>query len=75
MKTIQEVWQAIMNGKPVYWHHEGYRITLVDARGDYQEKHFTYRNGFVLRVTCTSNWFGSLLEESELGNLFVTEKY
>ena len=75
MKTIKDVWQNLESGRVVYAGNKAYRLTMENARGEYQEKHFTYKNGYVLRVTCTSNWFGSLLNEKELSTLFTEENY
>jgi hypothetical protein len=76
MKNIEQIWQEIMNGKIVYWENEGYRITMTEAlNNEYQLKHFSHKNGFVLCITCTENWFGSLIDESEVKKCFVTENY
>ena len=44
MKNIKEIWQALMNGKIVYWGNENYRLTMTEAHGDYQDNHFTNKN-------------------------------
>lgn len=68
-KTIDQVWDAIESGQEVFWSNESYHLTVEDAQ-DYNPD-FTKRNGKVLRVTCISNYFGSLLCENELSNLFI----
>lgn len=70
-KTIDEVWTAIDNGETVYWRNESYQLTIENARPNF--KAFTIRNDKCLRVTCMSNWFGSLLEEKEITNLFTSK--
>ena len=75
MRSIKDVWDNIMAGRTVYWGNEAYRITLIDAIGDYQANHCTSKNGLVLRVTCTSNWFGSLLEPAQLKDCYTKENY
>lgn len=71
--TVTEIWKALLDGKRVEWVHSGYSIKIIDAypNNEYQKQHFTNRNGKLLRVTCDANWFGSLLEESELNNCYV----
>jgi hypothetical protein len=72
-KTISEVWAAIDSGKPVYWGNKGYRVLPVDHDNE-NSPTFTLKNGKLLRVTFTANWFGSLLQPSELGQLFTEEE-
>jgi hypothetical protein len=75
--TVAEIWSALESGKTVHWASKAYKITIESAREgtpecrEYWLKHHTYKNGNVLRATCTSNWFGSLLEESEVSRCFV----
>jgi len=69
-KTIEQVWQAIDEGKKVYWHHEGYQV-LVDNDSCPEKKLSSNRGEKCLRVTCLRNWFGSRLDERELGQLFT----
>lgn len=76
-KTIQDVWSAVDKGLPVYWSNDAYQLTIEDAKvgtsecREYWLNHFTFRDGKLLRVTCTSNWFGSLLNESDLSRLYT----
>lgn len=76
--TIDEVWSAIDAGKTVYWGSDAYQLTLEPVKRDWREKNgfkipFSTRGETCLRVTCMSNWFGSLLEPSELGKLYIKE--
>lgn len=75
LKNIAKVWTAIQMGKTVFVGNESYRLTMEYANGEYQKTHWTHNNGFVLRSTCTSNWFGALLDKSELGNCYVIERF
>lgn len=79
--TISEVWEAINQGKTVYWSNKAYKLTIEDNNAFPAEfvarmgwdKHFTMQDNKLLRVTCISNWFGSLLTENELSKLFTAE--
>jgi hypothetical protein len=84
INTVKEAWAAIESGKTVYWNNEAYRLTLCEVEGahgfnvetaKYQKTHHSYKNNYVLRVTCTSNWFGSLLNENEVSQLFINEVF
>lgn len=67
-KTIEQVWNAIEQGQTVYWVNESYKLTIETAL---LENHFSNKNGKCLRVTYISNWFGSILDKSELPKLFT----
>ena len=71
-KTMNDVWMAIYSGKTIYWSSMSYRV-LVSEDPCPEKKMSSNRGVHSLRVTCMSNWFGSRLDESELGALF-TEK-
>lgn len=75
-KTIEEVWNAIDAGKTICCSSEAYELVQVDTMHAWRKEQgfktpFSNRGDKSLRVTCMSNWFGSLLEENELANLFV----
>lgn len=76
-KTIEQVWTALDQGQTVYWSSKAYKLTIEDARigtiecREYWLNHHTFRNGKVLRKTCISNWFGSLLDANDLNRLFT----
>ena len=78
--TIDQVWSAIDMGLPVYWENTSYKLEVVDSNLSYRAAHglgvpWSNRCGLSLRVTCTSNGFGSLLSERELGNLFTGDDH
>lgn len=83
IKSIEEAWSNLEAGRVVYCGNKSYRLTLEEVRrhgvnedtAKYQEAHHSYKNNYVLRVTCTSNWFGSLISESEVSQLFTDENY
>lgn len=75
-KTIGQVWAAIDAGKTVYWASDAYQLTLEPSNLEWRARckfavPFSNRGETSLRVTCTSNWFGSLLTENELGQLYT----
>lgn len=75
-KSIDEVWKAIDAGQTVYWMNDSYQLTIEDSNLDWRQGHgfaapFSNRNDKCLRITCISNWFGSLLDRSELGQLYT----
>lgn len=77
-KTIEQVWQAIDEGKTVYWSSDAYQLTIEPVNREWRERNgfdlpFSTRGEECLRVTCMSNWFGSLLLENEMSNLYLKE--
>jgi hypothetical protein len=73
--TIEQIWENVLQNKEVNWSNSSYKITKEPIYDDnqYQLNHFTRRGKFVLRVTCKSNYFGSLLEKTDLNNCFIRE--
>jgi hypothetical protein len=75
-KTIDQVWNALDQGLTVCWASKAYEITIESSEIEWRQRQnfaipFSNRDGKCLRVTCVSNWFGSLLCENELSNLFL----
>ncbi len=76
-QNIREVWETLDQGITIYWSSTAYKLTVEDIRTgrpedkEYWNRHFSFRNGKVLRVTYISNWYGSLLNESEIKFLFT----
>lgn len=73
---LEQVWQALEEGKTVYWTNKSYKITIEPLNREWRESNgfeipFSAKGEQCLRVTCISNWFGSLLDPSELNSLFV----
>ncbi len=78
IKTVEQVWSLIDQGKTVCCVNDAYQLTVEDTLIDWRKRNgyeipFSNRDGKCLRVTCVSNWFGSLLLESELKNLYVKD--
>ncbi len=75
MKTysnIDEVWQDLNQGRKVYWNHTGYEIVRepVTKGIEFQEKHFSRQGNEVLCIRYTENWFGGIIDETEVKELF-----
>lgn len=75
-RTIAEVWEAVDAGKRVYWSNDAYALTVEPVNREWRERNgfeipFSAKGAVCLRVTCLSNWFGSLLIETELGALYT----
>ena len=77
-KDINEVWNAIESGQDVYWSNQSYKLTIEPVNREWRQAQgfaipFSAKGEFCLRVTCISNWFGSLLLEDEIKALFTIE--
>jgi hypothetical protein len=75
-KTIEEVWAAIDKGLTVYWASDAYQLTIEESNLEWRRRQgfavpFSNRGEKCLRVTCMSNWFGSLLDANELNRLYT----
>lgn len=76
--NLEEVWNAIDAGQTVCWNSATYEVLVVDSMLDWRKEQrfevpFSNRDGKSLRVTCVSNYFGSLLSEADLNQLFIKE--
>lgn len=74
--NIEQVWKAIDESKTIYWANKAYKLTVESSALDWRQENgysipFSNKDGLCLRVTCISNYFGSLLCEDDLGSLFV----
>lgn len=75
-KTIEQVWNALDQNKTIYWSSDAYALTIESSRLDWRKERglnipISNRDGKCIRVTCTANYFGSLLEPSELIHLYT----
>lgn len=70
--TIQEIWQAIDEGKKVFWHHDGYQVLVEKATLNEFNKN-SFRDGKVLCIRYLENWFGGIIHDSELKDCFIKE--
>jgi hypothetical protein len=68
-KNINEVWDALDLGKTVFWVNESYKIYIEDARPENPD--FSKRGNKLLTVRCIENYFGSVLNEPEISQLYT----
>lgn len=74
--NINQVWAAIEAGKEVFWVNHAYHLTVEPVNAEWRKSQgfdipFSAKGDKCLRVTCISNYFGSLLEETEIHKLFT----
>ena len=78
IKTVEQVWDLIDQGKTVYWNSEAYKVYV-----EYNPQSSPYHNSearrpvtkdeSMLTVRCISNYFGSVLNLNELSQLFTKD--
>jgi len=68
--SIQQIHEALDKGKDVQWENELYKVHEVKSELNNYSK-LSYRDGKALRVTCKSNYFGSLISESDLDKITI----
>lgn len=76
--TIEQVWQAIDKGLTVYWSNTAYKVYIEPnpKSSPYYNsinRQYSTRNEQLLSIRCISNYFGSIIHESELSQLFTSE--
>ncbi len=72
--TIEQIWNAINDGLEVNWGHGGYYVHAIDYdRGLNESSSLSLRDGKALRVTCKSNYFGSLISECDLSKCYINK--
>jgi hypothetical protein len=71
--TIQEIHEALESGKTVNWVNGLYELHYVNASEENEYAKPTFKNGKAIRVTCVTNYFGSLLREEEFHKCFIKE--
>lgn len=76
LQNIEQIWTAIDAGQVVYWSSDAYELTIEETNIEWRQRlgfeiPFSNRDGKCLRVTCMSNYFGSLLNENEINSLYV----
>ena len=69
--SIKEIHQALSEGKTVNWSNGLYELHYVECESDNPYGKLSYTEGKAIRVTCTSNSFGSLLCENQLNECFI----
>lgn len=71
--TINEIHNALEQGKKVNWENGLYELAYVPCEENNRYGKSTYRNGKAIRVSCILNSFGSLLAADEIEKCFLKE--
>lgn len=71
--TIEQVHEALAQGKSVHWENEAYHLHYIDCEAENKYNKLSYKDGKAIRVTCTRNYFGGLIEECDLQKCFIKE--
>jgi len=69
--TIQEIHTALENGKTVNWENSLYELKYVDCDENNPYGKVSFKNGKAIRITCVSNWFGSLMTENDIEKCYI----
>jgi hypothetical protein len=74
--TVEQIHGALDQGLTVYWTNTAYKVyRTADAMPHITAKHegrqFSLRNGMLLEVRCIENYFGGILNPSDVSALFV----
>ncbi len=67
-KSLEEIKAALLNGEEVYWSSALYEVHFVDNVDTHNQ--YSRTNDKLIRVSCVTNYFGSLLQESEINSCF-----
>lgn len=68
--NIDEIWKDIDRGHKVYWKQENYQVMVTDPTGDNKYSNFSLHNGKCLRLECTYNGFGGLIDPREVEDCY-----
>lgn len=63
-KSLDEIRTDLDKGIEIFWSNESYHLHYVEARE--HSTPFSVKDGKAIRVTCKSNYFGSLIEANEI---------
>jgi hypothetical protein len=69
--TIEKIHEALESGKTVNWVNPLYELRYVNESEENEYTKPTLKNGKAIRITCVTNYFGSLLRESEFNKCFI----
>ncbi len=67
---ISEVWKDFSMGRTIYWKSKAYKLYASTADCDYQNNHFTNKDGQVLSIRCIENYFGGLMDIMAMDSLY-----
>ena len=69
MNTLNDIRDALDRGLEVCWGNESYEVHYVDQFEHCND--YSLKDGKLIRITCKSNYFGSLINESDIGSCFL----
>ena len=69
--TIKEIYAAIDNGLNVNWSSELYYVHIIEVKKHNKYTKISKRKNNCLRITCTSNGFGSVVHLSDLKKCYI----
>jgi len=69
--TVNEIWKALEQNKKVYWNNKLYKVHSEKVESINKYNSLSLKNGYALRITCISNYFGGWIAESELKDVFI----
>ena len=69
--NIEQIHQALEEGKVVNWQNSLYELEYVPCESENPSGKLSFKGGKAIRVTCTQNYFGSLITESCLENCYI----
>jgi hypothetical protein len=69
--NLGEIRTDLDNGIEIFWVNTSYKVHYIIAGENCTP--FTVKDGKAIRVSCISNYFGSVLNEEEIGRCFSKE--
>jgi len=69
--SIEQIHLALEQGHKVNWMNSLYELSYVKCEDKNPYGKASYKNGKAIRVSCITNYFGSLIHESEFKNCFL----
>ena len=69
--TIDEIWKALEQNKKVYWSNTLYQVHSEKVLNRNEYNGLSFKNGYALRITCISNYFGGWIVKEELKSVFI----
>jgi hypothetical protein len=69
--SIEQIHLALEQGHKVNWVNSLYELAYVRCEDKNPYGKASYKKGKAIRVSCITNYFGSLIHESEFKNCFL----
>ena len=71
MQSLAEIQSRLQNNEKLYWSNALYEVHFVPNVDTHNQ--YTRTNNNLIRVSCVTNYFGSLLDASEVLSCFKFE--